>query len=211
MLILSIGWVVFVSCNQSKSGLDKASLMNHYKSPEDSLKRKAVTFLLENISGQTSQIPDTEKTVHSVRIVSDTLLVDNEFLIRNIEEAFQLWNKYPWSKRVPETIFMNYLLPYKVYGEEPSEWRRFFFAKYEDSVRTFVREAETNIRYESANDVYYRICCDEVNNWYKYDPNPVRNTVYPGMKELLEKDGHDCVGWAYLTVSKKKIKKILAY
>jgi hypothetical protein len=188
ILFLHIGCIIFISCNQSKSGLDSVAFLNRYISPEDSIKKKAAIFLLENMKDQISEGKP------------ESAMINEKYLSTDIDMAFQLWNKFPWADSVPETVFLNYLLPYKIYGEEPSDWRTFFSEKYADSIKTYIHEFEIYNRYWSANEIYYRICVDEVETWYKYDPNPVRDSRYPGLKELLEKDGYDCLGWAYLTV-----------
>jgi hypothetical protein len=216
------------SCKQEKAVLDRKSLLNHYTLPEDSLKRMAVAFIIDNIDTHCSEIPiftnrDTGKetpfdlsliendsvlrqTIErfnltpSFKVVSDTTLVCNAFLTKDIDLAFQLWNKYPWANQVPFEIFLNYLLPYKIYGEEPSDWRSFFVQKYKESVRNLLINSETDAILASTNEIYYQFIVSDVGQWFRYEANPVRLTQRPGLHELMALRTGECYGWAYLNV-----------
>lgn len=66
----------------------------------------------------------------------DTIKAD--FLIKNIENAFDVW-KRPQSKNVSFLDFCNYILPYRVGTEPFQEWRTIYREKFEwirDSVKT---------------------------------------------------------------------------
>lgn len=66
----------------------------------------------------------------------DTIKAD--FLIKNIENAFDVW-KRPQSKNVSFTDFCNYILPYRVGTEPLQEWRATYREKFgwiQDSVKT---------------------------------------------------------------------------
>ena len=62
---------------------------------------------------------------------SDTITTD--FLIENIELAFDSWGK-PWASDVPFDDFCRYILPHRVGDEELSGWRRKFKDKYEHTI-----------------------------------------------------------------------------
>lgn len=66
----------------------------------------------------------------------DTIKAD--FLIKNIENAFDVW-KRPQSKNVSFTEFCNYILPYRVGSEPLQEWRTTYREKFgwiQDSIKT---------------------------------------------------------------------------
>ncbi|MDR0744268.1 MAG: transglutaminase-like domain-containing protein [Tannerella sp.] len=175
--------------------MNKKRLISDYHSIEDSLKRKAVVFLFDNMAEHTSDIPGNIW----YRRLPDSEILDNEFLTDDIDLAFRLWNKYPWADSVPVDIFMNYLLPYKVYGEEPSNWRSFFHQKYKDSLVSFMKTYSTD-DIKISNNLYYVILVDEVGSWFKYSSTSSFKARHPGLNELMETKSADCYGWSYLNV-----------
>jgi len=226
--IIILGCICYIfSCHQNKA-FDRESLLTHYKQPEDSFKRKALAFILDNIDDQNSAIPTfidlhTEKIVSFdissikndalflqtmkrfyikpyIRMISDTLIVNNTFLLNNIDLAFEQWNKFPWADSVPLDIFLNYLLPYKIFGEEPSKWRTFFTNKNQNLVSEILSRPESDSIKQSANAIYYYSLENDLDDWFVYNPNPVRLTQYPGFRELMAMKSGDCFGWAYLEV-----------
>ncbi len=53
----------------------------------------------------------------------DITTIDSEYLINNIELAFQVWQK-PWAKNVSFDDFCRYILPYRAQTENPSTLRK---------------------------------------------------------------------------------------
>src|SRR5690606_24932158 len=49
-----------------------------------------------------------------IREMSDSQIVDEEYLIKSIRYALSSAGRYPWNESIPDSIFLNYLLPYKV-------------------------------------------------------------------------------------------------
>jgi hypothetical protein len=191
-----------LSCNSNKSLLDKEFLLSHYHLPEDSLKRESVTFLLENMTDQVSEIPVSKNLnpFSSYKIISDNQCIGHQFLIKDIDNAFELWNKYPWADHVPFEIFLNYLLPYKIYREEPADWRTFFMQKYQDTICSMLKNLRTDTLIRSTNDIYYRFLVNDVGQWFVYQENPVKFTPHPGLNELMTVQSGNCHGWSYLNV-----------
>jgi len=61
----------------------------------------------------------------------DSSLIDNQFLIENIDEAFASWDNAPWKKEITFSQFCDYILPYRVKDEHLSRgWRTEFRKKY---------------------------------------------------------------------------------
>jgi hypothetical protein len=191
---------VLFSCSGNNQKSDKERLIKNYASVEDSLKRKAVTFLFDNMAEHTSDIPANIW----YGTVPDNEILDNKFLADDIDLAFRLWNKYPWADSVPLEIFMNYLLPYKVYGEEPSGWRHFFHHKYKDTLASFIKTYSAE-DIKISNNLYYVILVDEVGSWFKYSSTPFFKARHPGFNELMETKSADCYGWSYLNVNDTSI------
>lgn len=136
----------------------------HYKNRNDTLKYKAALFLIENMSYHYSQLNKNRSMVESAMqtflkegfIHPDTLdvlyencsqfntyddvqIIKADFLIRNIDMAFDAWQKRPWGKYYTFDEFCEYLLPYRVLNEPLEEWREMYakrFAYILDSLYT---------------------------------------------------------------------------
>jgi hypothetical protein len=85
-------------------------------------------------------------------------------------------------------------LPYKIYGEEPSDWRSYFHKKYSDSIQIYSKTDSLH----DANVLYYHILEKDIDNWFVYNDRPAKPANYPGLNELLNVKSGDCYGWAYL-------------
>lgn len=62
-------------------------------------------------------------------IYKDIDTIKADFLIKNIDNAFEVW-KRPQSKNTSFTDFCNYILPYRVYSEPLQEWRAIYREKF---------------------------------------------------------------------------------
>jgi hypothetical protein len=56
-------------------------------------------------------------------VVEDTQCITSEYLIENIDLAFQGWKTNPWSKNVSFEDFCEYVLPYRGSNEPIESWR----------------------------------------------------------------------------------------
>lgn len=59
-----------------------------------------------------------------------------DYLIRNINGAFEARERYSWAGHYADSVFMHYMLPYRIDTEELTDWRSFFRARYEPMVDT---------------------------------------------------------------------------
>lgn len=66
--------------------------------------------------------------------VSDSEVIDAEFLRENIEDAFYARKNFPWAQGVPFWDFQEYVLPYRVINTHWRGSRRFFIDKYSGMV-----------------------------------------------------------------------------
>lgn len=62
--------------------------------------------------------------------VNDLEVLTSAYLIKNIDEAFDAWQRAPWSASVSFDAFCNYILPYKSENEPPEDWRTTIQNKY---------------------------------------------------------------------------------
>lgn len=135
--------------DENRQELERVLL--HYKN--DSLKLAAARFLIENMPyhfyeeefyvlpggkkyrPQLTDFPTEEACkahLDSLARVGcrmerhrykDILALDSAFLVRNIDLAFEAWQK-PWAKQVPFPVFCRYILPYRTSREAPSGLRK---------------------------------------------------------------------------------------
>ena len=88
-------------------------------------RRAAITY--EGVAQQNEVItPD----LHAIRA---------DFLIENIELAFEVWKKYPWCNHLTEEEFCRQILPYRIKNEPLEDWRKFYYNRYKgvaDSLAT---------------------------------------------------------------------------
>ncbi|MCC8087728.1 MAG: transglutaminase-like domain-containing protein [Rikenellaceae bacterium] len=135
------------------------TVLNHYE--PGSLEYKSAKFLIENMPDhihlQSSlmdifrdSIPQTrdnkvintlwEKIADSLpdnsEYLQDTRSLSADYIIRNIDEAFTVWNSVKWKNEIDFDIFCKYILPYKVANEPIVEWRSSLREEYLPSIDT---------------------------------------------------------------------------
>lgn len=219
---------LLITCQKKESSIDRMPLLSYYNNAHDSVKLEAIHFLLENIRDQNSELPilkrfsfgskvdiklDTivndsilsniikEQNVFvSINIVPDTSFIENNYIIQDVDLAFETWNKYPWAENVPKDIFFNYLLPFKIYGEKPSNWRIFFQSAYNDTINSILRNINEESLLRSPNEIYYKVIVNDVEQWFIYKDNPTKLTQRQGLEELMAIKNGDCFSMTYLNV-----------
>lgn len=67
----------------------------------------------------------------------DITSITSEFLINNIDIAFEEWKKNPWSSSYSFDVFCEYILPYRSLEEPLEDWRQDY--------RFLVRQAKNDI------------------------------------------------------------------
>ncbi len=60
----------------------------------------------------------------------DAQLISSEMLIENIDYAFKAWREMPWAQHIDFEQFCEYILPYRIYNESLSQWRKYYYEKY---------------------------------------------------------------------------------
>ena len=133
--------------------------LSHYNSSKDTLKYRAMACLIRGLPYQAySEIADTttlsiildkandsrnnpaqltsfkkdldQLVEHSVILTRrDVDIIDADFLINNVELAFEAWQK-PWARSLSFDEFCRYILPYKSPGQKPHRLRAFFLQQY---------------------------------------------------------------------------------
>ena len=62
-----------------------------------------------------------------------------EFLMENLRLALQAREAFPWSKQVPDALFLDWVLPYAQLDEPRDPWR----AKFNEQCRVIVKDCKT--------------------------------------------------------------------
>ena len=82
--------------------------------------------------------------LQNVSYVSDLQTVSAQFLIANIDQAFQAW-KSPYSKYLNFADFCEYILPYRVATEPLSDWRAEFNKQFIPNLYARLKERKDSI------------------------------------------------------------------
>lgn len=70
------------------------------------------------------------------RTANDTETMNAEYLTRNIDQAFEGRERYPWAAHYADSVFLRYVLSYRIDVEELTDWRTSFWARYEPMIDT---------------------------------------------------------------------------
>ena len=67
---------------------------------------------------------------YSLPKVYDAKVITADYLIENIDLAFDVWKRYPWNRSLGFDDFCELILPYRI-GDEPlSSWRKLYHGYY---------------------------------------------------------------------------------
>ena len=193
-------------------------VIDHYR--DDTAKLSAAVFLIENIPGhqtQTYDLIDKQGQISEVslyrpeitsanyrrfldslglrvrpRTVADAAAVTAEYLIRNIDQAFDSWQHNPWSQNYSEKIFREYILPYRVADEELSDWRTFFTERYTPILDTLSQP-------KTIANVAALVIAD-IREWYRYDDGVLQLKPMPTPEEAYRHRKSECYSMANMFV-----------
>lgn len=126
-------------------------VLNHFKDNPDPLKFRSAKFLIENMPYNYSNVGDAAEYSDSAFMVSsgypieqrdsvfssaaysntslssmvavDLKNIKADYLIQMINEACDVWHQVNWKDEYDESIFFDYVLPYRLINEPISLWR----------------------------------------------------------------------------------------
>ncbi len=132
-----------------------------------------------------------------IKFKVDTLIADYEnikadYLIQNIDLAFEAWENYPWAKHLSFDQFCEYVLPYRSTNEPLEEWRSYFMKELfwvEDSVM-------------DKSDPVEAACFvnDYIKSWFRFDPRYYEHPTDQGLEELLQNKMGRCEDMTNLAI-----------
>lgn len=185
----------------------------------DSLKSKAVSYLQRQFDSRYSfklEFYDSDESIIDIRMdtitneeslkqiiehynlkyrsvrVADKDVISIDDIEKNITDAFSTKQRYRWSEAVSDSMFIHYVLPYKISAEYPKEWRKFFTKKYDDILDSLNRNG-----IHCVEDVT-KFIVEDLESWYDFDPANVLNSQFPDLDELLYSSKGECFRVAYL-------------
>jgi hypothetical protein len=116
--------------------------------------------------------------------------VPAEFLIENLDLAFQARQEFAWAASVPEDVFLNDVLPYAVFDEPRDPWRAELYALARELVRGATTASE-------AAQLLNRDLFNRVNVHY----NTGRKSPNQSFKESRESGRATCTGLSIILVN----------
>jgi hypothetical protein len=179
--------VFALSCKHKTQSVDNSNIelhkhkyakaFQHYSQPKDSLKLRALNYIIDNLDDQyhynsrtfekykSILLDGKERTVSDIQTLYDSLsrsssdylqeikdanYITNEFLIDNIDQAFMAWQK-PWGKNISFNEFCEYILPYKSSNEKPEYWRKDVAKYYKNIIDSNINNTDPKLAVNQIN------------------------------------------------------------
>lgn len=124
-----------------------------------------------------------EKARGKIDFKLDTLIHDYntitcDYMIKNIDLAFDAWDNYPWAKKLSFDQFCEYILPYRSTNEPLEDWRTYFMEELK-----WVRDS-----IKDKTDPVEAACLvnDYIKSWFRFDPRYYEHPTDLGLKEMLQ-------------------------
>ncbi len=138
-----------------------------------------------------------EKNRGEVHFVVDTMIKDYnvikaDYLINNIDLAYDAWDKNPWAKRLSFDQFCEYILPYRSTNEPLEDWRS-YFVKELSWVKDSVKDPTDPV--EAACLVN-----DYIKSWFRFDERYYEHPTDLGLNEMLENKMGRCEDMTNLAI-----------
>lgn len=107
----------------------------------------------------------------------DLNLITPEFLINQIDYAFEAWRTKPWAKGLTFDQFCGYVLPYRGSNEPLQPWREYFWEKYA-SIDSALSDPTNPIQAAA-------VINDDIRAWFKFDPRYYYHPTDQGLSEMM--------------------------
>jgi len=127
-----------------------------------------------------------------IKTYSDLQTLKADFLIKNIDDAFNSWQGAKWKDQVSFDTFCNYILPYKEYNEYPDDWRTALFNKYRHILE------DPNIPANMEDWICAQV--EDQKTWLKFSDDP---SDYPGalnVSQILKNRLGGCIEFSNIGV-----------
>lgn len=124
--------------------------------------------------------------------ILDLETITADFLINQIDYAFQAWREKPWAKNLSFNNFRDYVLPYRGSNEPLEPWRETFWEKYADVENSMTDPVDP---LEAA-----ALINDEIISWFKFDPRFYYHPTDQGISEMFDNKMGRCEDMTNLTI-----------
>lgn len=111
-------------------------------------------------------------------MVMDYLAISADYLIRNIDLAFNAWEDNPWAQHLTFDQFCEYILPYRSSNEPLEDWRSFFMKELE-WVKDSLADPTDPVEAAVAVNNY-------IISWFRFDPRFYEHPTDQGLAEMLD-------------------------
>lgn len=104
--------------------------------------------------------------------------ITTEFLIQNIDLAFEAWQNKPWARHLSFDEFCAYILPHRSTNEPLGEWRAFFMEEY-----AWIQDSMTD---PSDPVEAAALINNDIRSWFRFDPRFYEHPADQSYVEMLE-------------------------
>jgi len=122
----------------------------------------------------------------------DVETITAEFLIDNIELAFEAWRTRPWAKDLSFGDFCDGVLPYRGSSEPLEPWRREFMARYAD--------LESKMKDSTDPAEAASLINDDIMKWFTFDPLYYLHPTDQSMRQMLASGLGRCEDMTNITI-----------
>ena len=145
------------------------------------------TAIEHNCSGEEAFLILEQKygylSAQELQIEYDSKIITADYLIRNIEQAFKVWQEKPWGKYISFDDFCEQILPYRIGNEPLDDWRDVYYNRFQPILDSLLNNKKDPVE-------AIRVLWDTINykKWVYFDKKP-KGYTYPGALTLLD----DCL------------------
>ncbi|MCP4376941.1 MAG: transglutaminase domain-containing protein [bacterium] len=100
-------------------------------------------------------------TTKRKRYLADIETVKAQYLIEQIDQAFDAWRELPWASKVTFDTFCNYILPYRCSNEPINAWRK--------TCRQALAETLKPVKAPYNIPAISKLCDKQRGKWVKFD------------------------------------------
>jgi len=111
------------------------------------------------------------------QFIKDQETVTSDYLIKNIDLAFEAWEK-PWASHLNFKQFCEFILPYRSSNEPVEEWRSYFLDEYSWLIDSMKNRPEPVMACTYINN--------EIKSWFRFDERYYEHPTDQGLSEILE-------------------------
>lgn len=104
--------------------------------------------------------------------------IEADYLIKNIDLAFEAWDENPWAQHLDFEQFCEYILPYRSSNEPIEEWRLYFINEL-SWVKDSVQDPSDPIEAACYVNEY-------IKSWFRFDPRYYEHPTDQGLQEMLD-------------------------